>query len=126
MNKKTFLLVVGGLAALVVVAAVVMMNERQPVSEAVSTTAEAPSTRLVSATEVAAHATAADCWVIVSGKVYDVTKMVAIHPGGSEAIVANCGQDGSAAFMTKGKEPAMSHSDRARATLEKLLVGSLQ
>ena len=33
--------------------------------------------------EVAKHNTPADCWVIVGGEVYDVTKWVPKHPGGS-------------------------------------------
>ena len=36
--------------------------------------------------EVAAHATHTDCWVIVHGEVYDVTKFLQHHPGGVAAL----------------------------------------
>lgn len=48
--------------------------------------------------DVAAHNTAADCWTIVSGKVYNITPYVPFHPGGVAAIVSICGIDGTAAF----------------------------
>jgi cytochrome b involved in lipid metabolism len=33
------------------------------------------------AAEVAKHNTADDCWIIVNGMVFDVTKFLAQHPG---------------------------------------------
>lgn len=47
--------------------------------------------------DVALHNSASDCWLIVNGKVYDVTSFIPSHPGGS-AIIPYCGADGSAAF----------------------------
>ena len=52
--------------------------------------------RPFTAAEVAAHASADDCWLIIGGKVFDVTPFVDQHPGGS-AIFARAGQD-----VTKG------------------------
>lgn len=51
-----------------------------------------------SADEVARHSTASDCWTIIDGNVYDVTPFVSRHPGGTEAIAALCGGDGTAEF----------------------------
>ncbi|WRT68148.1 uncharacterized protein IL334_005123 [Kwoniella shivajii] len=43
--------------------------------------------------EVARHDLAHDAWVIVEGKVFDVTDFHKYHPGGSQIIVANAGRD---------------------------------
>ncbi len=48
--------------------------------------------------EVAKHNTSDDCYIIVSGNVYDVTKFTFKHPGGSEAIIPLCGKDATAPF----------------------------
>jgi cytochrome b involved in lipid metabolism len=46
------------------------------------------------AAEVALHNKADDCWIIVDGKVYDVSTYVLDHPGG-DSILANAGGDSS-------------------------------
>ena len=51
----------------------------------------------IPAEEVAKHCSEADAWIIVDGKVYDVTDYVSIHPGG-DAILRNVGDDSSAGF----------------------------
>ena len=43
--------------------------------------------------EVAKHASAESCWVIVHGKAYDVTEFLPEHPGGSGIILKYAGQD---------------------------------
>ncbi|EGX91753.1 L-lactate ferricytochrome c oxidoreductase [Cordyceps militaris CM01] len=45
------------------------------------------------AAEVARHNTADSCWVILYGKVYDVTSFLSAHPGGSRIILSLAGQD---------------------------------
>lgn len=45
--------------------------------------------------DVAKHATDQDCWVVVNGKAYDVTKWIQVHPGGVQAITAYGGKDAS-------------------------------
>ncbi|KAJ6783261.1 hypothetical protein PWT90_09772 [Aphanocladium album] len=45
------------------------------------------------AAEVARHNTADSCWVILYGKVYDVTSFLSEHPGGSKIILSLAGQD---------------------------------
>jgi cytochrome b involved in lipid metabolism len=44
------------------------------------------------AEEVAKHCTADDCWLIIDGKVYDVTTFVPEHPG-DLAIASKAGLD---------------------------------
>lgn len=48
--------------------------------------------------QVAAHNKASDCWTIVNGRVYNLTRYVAKHPGGRSRIVRICGKDGTSAF----------------------------
>ncbi|MEY3972958.1 MAG: hypothetical protein RJA71_270 [Actinomycetota bacterium] len=55
----------------------------------------------LTAAEVAAHNTAADCWSIVKGNVYNLTSYVQRHPGGSSVIKNICGRDGSVAFSNQ-------------------------
>ena len=51
--------------------------------------------------EVAAHASADDCWSVVNGTVYDLTSWIAQHPGGPSPIESMCGQDATSAFTSQ-------------------------
>jgi cytochrome b involved in lipid metabolism len=44
---------------------------------------------------------AASCWTVVSGNVYDLTQWIKSHPGGSSAILSLCGTDGTASFKAQ-------------------------
>jgi L-lactate dehydrogenase (cytochrome) len=48
--------------------------------------------------EVAQHNTPESCWVVLNGKVYDLTSFYAEHPGGASLITKNAGKDASALF----------------------------
>ncbi|WVQ99128.1 hypothetical protein IAU59_006260 [Kwoniella sp. CBS 9459] len=48
--------------------------------------------------EVAKHNLSQDAWVIINGKVYDVTHFHQYHPGGAAAILSNAGNDVSSLF----------------------------
>jgi len=52
------------------------------------------SYRKISKDEVKKHNTADDAWIIVDGKVYDISAYVELHPGG-ESILNNVGDDSS-------------------------------
>ncbi|TPX58951.1 hypothetical protein PhCBS80983_g02772 [Powellomyces hirtus] len=69
--------------------------------------------------EIAAHKTRDDLWMVIDGKVYDTTKFLDEHPGGEEVMIEVGGQDASEAFEEIG------HSDDARALLESLYIGDL-
>ncbi|KAH3908473.1 hypothetical protein HBH56_175510 [Parastagonospora nodorum] len=43
--------------------------------------------------EVAKHNTAESCWVVLYGNVYDVTRFIPEHPGGSKVILQLAGSD---------------------------------
>ena len=59
---------------------------------------KAPLATTFTAAEVAKHASAADCWSVIKGEVYDLTSYVNSHPGGASLIKAICGKDGSSSF----------------------------
>ena len=40
------------------------------------------------------HTTEKDCWLIIHGKVYDVTDFLDEHPGGYDIVVSNSGGEG--------------------------------
>lgn len=70
-------------------------------SPAASPAASAASTAAAGAitmADVAKHNKASDCWSAVSGNVYDLTKWISQHPGGSGPILGMCGKDGTAGF----------------------------
>jgi|EP00670_Eutreptiella_braarudii_P006529 cytochrome b involved in lipid metabolism len=67
--------------------------------------------------EVFKHKTADDCWLLIEGKVYDVTKYLDEHPGGSEIMVDAAGKDATEDFKDIG------HSDSAKKAMAPYLIG---
>jgi len=56
-----------------------------------------PTVSRYTLTDVAVHNTAASCWMVIRGKVYDVTKYISKHPGGNN-ILKGCGKDATSEF----------------------------
>ncbi|KAI0821419.1 glyoxylate dehydrogenase [Irpex lacteus] len=48
--------------------------------------------------QVAEHASRESCWIIVHGKVYDVTEFLDEHPGGARIILKYAGKDATEAY----------------------------
>ncbi|KAF6136218.1 hypothetical protein GIB67_001627 [Kingdonia uniflora] len=69
--------------------------------------------------DVSKHSQAKDCWLIISGKVYDVTSFMDDHPGGDEVLLAGTGKDATNDFEDVG------HSDSAREMMEKYYIGEI-
>ncbi|XP_057950798.1 cytochrome b5 [Malania oleifera] len=69
--------------------------------------------------EVAKHSEIKDCWLIISGKVYDVTSFMDDHPGGDEVLLSATGKDATNDFEDVG------HSDSAREMMEKYYIGEI-
>ena len=51
--------------------------------------------------QVRANNSASNCWSVIDDSVYDLTKWINSHPGGSGAIVGLCGTDASSAFSSE-------------------------
>ena len=73
--------------------------------------------------EIAKHNSASDCWLLISGKVYDVTNAIGSHPGGPGTIINTCGTDATVAFSTKGRPSGNSHSPAAESMLTDYYIG---
>ena len=68
---------------------------------AVKATPAKPAAAGYTLEKVKANASAASCWSVIKGNVYDLTKWIGSHPGGESAILSLCGVDGSAAFASQ-------------------------
>ena len=56
------------------------------------------SDKVLSMEDVAKHNTKEDCWVVLYGKAYDLTKFAKVHPGGAKLITDAAGMDATALF----------------------------
>ena len=52
---------------------------------AFATCAKMAEGNLVSVEEISKHNTPEDCWIVVDGKVWDITEFAPEHPGGGES-----------------------------------------
>ena len=59
---------------------------------------------------VKANGTSSSCWTVISGNVYDLTKWIGSHPGGSGAITSLCGADGTSGFMAMHRNQSKPES----------------
>ncbi|GAA0176548.1 oxidoreductase [Lithospermum erythrorhizon] len=69
--------------------------------------------------QVARHNLKQDCWLVIDGKVFDVTKFLEEHPGGEDVLIEYSGTDATKAFEDIG------HSKKAKNLLLKYRVGHL-
>ncbi|KAK8635257.1 hypothetical protein V6N13_023134 [Hibiscus sabdariffa] len=69
--------------------------------------------------QVSEHNHRKDCWLIINGKVYDVTKFLEDHPGGDEVLLSATGKDATDDFEDVG------HSDSAIDMMDQYCVGGV-
>jgi cytochrome b involved in lipid metabolism len=87
-----------------------------------ASTSSVPAT--YTASQVAAHSSSGDCWLIISQNVYNVTEYLPRHPAGENMILAYCGRDATTAFQSQGGR-GRDHSGYAYTLLDSYLVGTL-
>ena len=84
----------------------------------------AKNTLALTPVELAKHNSSASCWLLISGKIYDVTTFLPNHPGEAKTILPACGTDATAAYSTEGSE-GKSHSTNANSMLADYFIGNL-
>jgi len=76
--------------------------------------------KLITLEQLRANKSKESLYLLIHGKVYNVTKFVDEHPGGDEVLLAEGGQDATEAFEDVG------HSDEARALLPDMYIGDFE
>lgn len=84
----------------------------------------------LSLAEISKHNKSSDCFLLVSGKVYNITSFFGAHPGGNSVMSATCGTDATAAYVTKNPNATSTrggsnHSSNARSMLASYLIGDI-
>ncbi|KAJ3551009.1 hypothetical protein NM688_g4955 [Phlebia brevispora] len=76
--------------------------------------------RIYTEQDVAEHCTYQSCWISFNGKVYDVTKFLADHPGGDDLILGYAGKDIGKIMKDSASH---DHSESAFDMLEEFAIG---
>ncbi|XP_006860268.1 PREDICTED: cytochrome b5 type B-like [Chrysochloris asiatica] len=69
--------------------------------------------------EVAKRNSSKEIWLVIHGRVYDITRFLEEHPGGEEVLLEQAGADASESFEDVG------HSSDAREMLKQYYVGDV-
>lgn len=134
MNKLKIILFIGTIALLGAGCGQAPEPAPEPeLSPALKTAAEAlsppqkPSEKITeySILEISKHKSPEDCWLLIEGRVYDVTDFDASHPGG-KAILEGCGKNATMLFETRPMGSGTPHSDSARDLMEDYEIGTLK
>mmetsp|Transcript_487 Transcript_487/g.692 ORF Transcript_487/g.692 Transcript_487/m.692 type:complete len:123 (-) Transcript_487:301-669(-) len=76
--------------------------------------------KMYSMEEIKLHNKEDDMWMVLYGKVYNVTQFKDDHPGGPEIMLDNSGQDATEAFEE------VFHSETARKQVTEYCIGSVE
>eukprot|EP01062_Namystynia_karyoxenos_P029035 TRINITY_DN2188_c0_g1_i1.p1 TRINITY_DN2188_c0_g1~~TRINITY_DN2188_c0_g1_i1.p1 ORF type:complete len:170 (+),score=74.83 TRINITY_DN2188_c0_g1_i1:63-512(+) len=86
--------------------------------------AAAASDRVITREELAKHNKKDDLWLLICGRVYDVTEYQDNHPGGVERLMAVAPpQDATQEWR---RAEGGGHSRNARQRMQKLMVGRIE
>ncbi|NXY55815.1 CYB5B protein, partial [Callaeas wilsoni] len=69
--------------------------------------------------EVAKRNSSREAWLVIHGRVYDVTRFLEEHPGGEEVLLEQAGRDATESFEDVG------HSTDAREMLKQYYIGEV-
>ncbi|NXX85173.1 CYB5B protein, partial [Urocolius indicus] len=69
--------------------------------------------------EVAKRSSSREAWLVIHGRVYDVTRFLEEHPGGEEVLLEQAGRDATESFEDVG------HSTDAREMLKQYYIGEI-
>lgn len=69
--------------------------------------------------EVAKRNTSKEIWLVIHGRIYDITRFLNEHPGGEEVLLEQAGADASESFEDVG------HSSDAREMLKQYYIGDV-
>lgn len=129
---KSVLIILGAFLVVAIGAGVIIAFNGQPGSD--SFVADEPATnqipgntstdKVYSLAEISKHSDRSDCWMVIDGGVYDVTRYISAHPGG-ESIVDGCGTDATELFHNR-PDREKDHSQRAVQLLKSFKIGTLQ
>lgn len=75
--------------------------------------------QVYTASEISAHNSEKDMWVVYKGKVYDISKYADEHPGGLDTLIEQAGKDVTKVFDSIG------HSKEAKETLGTFVIGEV-
>jgi cytochrome b involved in lipid metabolism len=141
MNNKLIIAFIGGLIVFGVLAFFLFSGSKneEPL-EVVDTTAEevnrgvtqeiaiedkSEEMKSFSIQDIESHDQESDCWLVIEGKVYEVTSWIPTHPGG-KAILEGCGTDATELFKTRPMGSGTEHSSRAKGLLDSYYIGDLE
>ncbi|KAI5058878.1 hypothetical protein GOP47_0027048 [Adiantum capillus-veneris] len=100
----------------------VIASEQQTKAPTLSKSFSSPtlnrSVRQITSAELRRHNTRESPWIVVHNNVYDCTKFLKDHPGGSDSILINAGTDCTEEFDA-------IHSAKAKAMLEDFKIGEM-
>ncbi|NXG88914.1 CYB5B protein, partial [Stercorarius parasiticus] len=69
--------------------------------------------------EVGKRNSSREAWLVIHGRVYDVTRFLEEHPGGEEVLLEQAGKDATESFEDVG------HSTDARDMLQQYYIGEI-
>ncbi|XP_064375942.1 cytochrome b5 isoform X2 [Dromaius novaehollandiae] len=81
--------------------------------------AEAAGAPVFTLEEVARRNCSREAWLVIHGRVYDVTRFLEEHPGGEEVLLEQAGRDATESFEDVG------HSTDAREMLKQYYIGEI-